>query len=109
MRVVFDEAHSEAWTIRPALAQIMQPSHPADASYALAARALRDAGFSIEAHAEGPLTPEALAGADALVIAHPSDPAWERTTGAGSPALTPDELEAIAAFVAGGGGLVVLG
>src|SRR5262249_38316197 len=46
---------------------------------------------------------------DVLVIAHPSDPAWERTTGTGSPRLSDAELEAIASFVERGGGLIVLG
>ena len=44
-----------------------------------------------------------------LVIAHPSDPRWERTTGTGSPRLSFEELDAIEEFVAAGGGLVVLG
>jgi hypothetical protein len=43
------------------------------------------------------------------VIAHPSEPAWERTTGVGSPRLTAAEIDAIEAFVRRGGGLIVLG
>ena len=66
----------------------MQPAHPGDASYARAAAALAERDFDVEANASGPLTAEALAGADVLVIAHPSDPQWERTTGTGSPRLT---------------------
>jgi len=31
-RVVFDEAHSEAWTIRPEVARLIQPRHPEDSS-----------------------------------------------------------------------------
>jgi hypothetical protein len=108
-RVLFDEAHSEAWTIREPLAAQMQPSHPGDASYALAARALSAAGFAVEPFVDGGLDGSRLDGADALVIAHPSDPAWERTTGCGSPRLTGAELDAIEAFVAAGGGLIVLG
>ena len=108
-RVVFDEAHSEAWTIRPELAREMQPAHPGDASYARAAAALAERDFVVEPHAEGPLTEEALAGAGVLVIAHPSDPRWEKTTGTGAPRLSAAELDAIEAFVAGGGGLIVLG
>ena len=80
-RVVFDEAHSEAWTIRPELARQMQPAHPGDASYARAAAALAERDFVVEANADGPLTEEALAGAGVLVIAHPSDP-----PGSGRPA-----------------------
>ena len=37
-RVLFDEAHAEAWTIRPEVAREIQPAHPEDSSYALAAR-----------------------------------------------------------------------
>ena len=108
-RVVFDEAHNEAWTVRPDLARQMQPAHPGDASYARAAAALAERDFVVEVNADGPLTEEALAGAGVLVIAHPSEPTWERTTGTGSPRLTADEVDAIEAFVARGGGLIVLG
>ena len=109
-RVLFDESHSEAWTIRPDTAREMQPSHPEDSSYALAAQALADRDFSVAANLAGPLTEPALRGADVLVIAHPSDPKWERTTGDGlSPRLAAEEIEAIVAWVAGGGGLIVLG
>jgi hypothetical protein len=109
MRVLFDESHSEAWTIRPELARQMQPAHPGDASYVRAAAALAQRDFAVEANVGAPLTEQTLAGLELLVIAHPSDPAWERTTGIGSPRLTSEELDAIEAFVARGGGLIVLG
>ena len=108
-RVLFDEAHSEAWTIRPELARAMQPRHPGDCSYALAAQALSSRGFAVRCNAEHRLTAETLRACDVLVIAHPSDPAWERTTGSGSPRLGETELDAIESFVSGGGGLIVLG
>ena len=108
-RLLFDEFHSEAWTIRGALAESMQPAHPADASYVRAARALADEAFVVEANVDGPLSAARLAEWDALVIAHPSAPAWERTTGLGSPLLEPEEIDAIEAFVTDGGGLIVLG
>jgi hypothetical protein len=109
MHVVFDEAHSEAWTIRPALASAMQPAHPADASYGRAAATLSGRDFVVRPNVDQPLTADTLAGCDLLVLAHPSDPKWERTTGTGSPRLSAEELDAIEAFVAAGGGLVVLG
>ena len=84
-RVLFDEAHSEAWTIRPELASEMQPAHPGDASYAVAAQALAARDFVVSANVETPLSERTLESCDVLVIAHPSDPAWERTTGTGSP------------------------
>jgi hypothetical protein len=87
----------------------MQPVHPGDASYARAAAALAERDFVVEVNADGPLTGPTLAGAGLLVIAHPSESAWERTTGTGSPRLTADELDAVQEFVASGGGLIVLG
>jgi hypothetical protein len=107
--VLFDEGHSQAWTIDPELAQRMQPAHPADASYARAAEALRRRDFAVTSNREWPLDSETLADVDVLVLAHPSDPAWERTTGFGSPRLSATELDAVEAFVRAGGGLVVLG
>jgi hypothetical protein len=109
VRVLFDEAHAQAWTIRPELADRMQPSHPADVSYARAADTLRARRIAVDAHAEGALDAAALDGADVVVLAHPSEPKWEATTGSGSPVLTDAELDAVEAFVSAGGGLVVLG
>src|SRR5688572_1726826 len=106
-RVLFDEAHSEAWTIRAELARAIQPAHPEDASYARAAALLEARDFAVAANADAPLSADTLAGADVLVLAHPSSPAWEKTTGSGSPRLTAAELEAVEAWVRAGGGLVV--
>ncbi|MEA2185517.1 MAG: hypothetical protein QOK16_528 [Solirubrobacteraceae bacterium] len=107
--VLFDEAHSEAWSIRPEIAGAMQPSHPQDSSYFLAAQALRRRDVAIAPHLTGPLDASALQGTDVLVIAHPSDPRWERTVPGGSPLLSAAELDAITTFVRAGGGLIVLG
>ncbi len=109
VRVLFDEAHGEAWTIRPDVAAAMQPSHPEDASYARAADALRRRDFAVGAHVAGPLGADALEGADVLVIAHPSEARWERVVPGGSPVFSPAELDAVDAFVRAGGGLVLLG
>ena len=108
-RVLFDESHSQAWTIRPDVARQIQPAHPEDSSYARAAEALAGRDFSVAAHTDGALTAETLSVADVLVLAHPSDPKWERTVPGGSPVFTDDELDAVAAFVERGGGLVILG
>src|SRR3954451_22148583 len=99
LRVLFDEAHDQAWSIRPGVADAMQPTHPADASYARAAEVLRARRVAVDAHAEGPLDAAALPGADVLVIPHPSEPKWEATTGAGTPVLDDAELDAIEAHV----------
>lgn len=107
-RVLFDEAHGEAWTISAERAAALQPAHPADSSYAAAAAALVDHGLLVAAHRDGPLDAEVLAEADVLVIAHPSESKWEKTDGA-SPVFTTAELDAIESWVRSGGGLVVLG
>ncbi|MEA2155150.1 MAG: hypothetical protein QOE11_1290 [Solirubrobacteraceae bacterium] len=109
-RVLFDESHGESWTIRPEVARAIQPAHPEDSSYALAAQALARRDVAVTAHVQGPLDAAALAAADVLVLAHPSDPRWERTVpGAAGPVLGDAELEAIETFVRAGGGLLVLG
>ena len=89
-------------------AERMQPAHPGDSSYVLAADALAAHDFTVTANTDRPLT-DVLADADVLVIAHPSDPKWEFTTNGDSPRLSDDELDAIDEFVRGGGGLIVLG
>ncbi|MDX6583371.1 MAG: hypothetical protein QOI10_2555 [Solirubrobacterales bacterium] len=109
LHVLFDESHSEAWTIRPEVAGAIQPAHPGDSSLERAARSLAEREFAVAAHTDGPLTDDVLAEAAVLVIAHPSDPKWEATVDGGSPLLEPAEIEAIEAFVRGGGGLIVLG
>jgi len=108
-RVLFDEAHSESWSIRADVAERMQASHPADASLAAAAAALERRDFTVAANESGPLDAAALAAADVLVIAHPSESRWEATTGVGEPRLGAEEIDAVAAWVEAGGGLIVLG
>ena len=108
-KVLFDEHHGEAWSIRPEAAARMRPSHPAAASYATAAAELTARDFDAVTTAGRPLDEVALADVDVLVIAHPSDPKWERTVGADSPVFSPAEIAAVQDFVARGGGLVVLG
>ena len=107
-RVLFDEAHSEAWSIRPETVASMNPRHPGDAGYLRAAAALRERGLAVDAHTSGPLTHAALADRDVVVLAHPSDGTWERVTGVGSPKLAADEIDTLEQFVRDGGGLVVL-
>ena len=110
VRVAFDESHSQAWSIRPEVAREMQPAHPADSSYADAADNLRRRGFEVESHVDGALDAAALCRFDVLVLAHPSEPRWERTVPGGAcPRLSPQELDAVETWVRAGGGLIVLG
>ena len=39
-RVLFDESHAEAWSIRPEAAAAMRPAHPEASSYSAAASAV---------------------------------------------------------------------
>jgi hypothetical protein len=108
-KVLFDEHHGEAWSIRPEAAARMRPAHPAAASYAEAAAQLSQRDFEVATTTGRPLDEVALSGVDVLVIAHPSDAKWERTVGGDSPLFSPAEIAAVQDFVAAGGGLVVLG
>lgn len=108
-RVLFDESHRESWTIRREAAVSMNPGNPADSGYTRAAELLRRHGHRIDPYArDAPLTAELLAEQDVLVIAHPAEDRWERTTQIGSPRFAPEELDAIEEFVRAGGGLVVM-
>jgi hypothetical protein len=109
VRVLVDEAHQEAWSVRPEVAAAMQPHHPADSSYARAAQLLADRDFEVVVNVDRRLDADRLADIDLVVIAHPSDPRWEATTGVGLPVFDGQERAAVQAFVARGGGLVVLG
>lgn len=107
-RVLVDEAHRQAWTIRPEQAALMNPANPADAGYTVAAAELAAHGYQVAAHVAGSLDDELLADVDVLVLPHCSTDEWEATTGVGSPIYAEAEIDAIERFVRGGGGLVVL-
>ncbi len=107
-RVLFDEAHGEAWTVRADIAAAINPSHPAASSYAEAAAALAERDFEVSVGLRRRIDDEVLVGVAVVVVAHPSETTWERTVG-GPPVFEAAEIDALEAFVAGGGGLVVLG
>ncbi len=108
LRILVDEAHQQAWTIRPELATQMQPTHPHDSSYAKAAELLRRRDFAVEPLVEGLITAEVLRDVAVLVLPHASTPKFEATTGVGSARYDESELETIRSFVESGGGLVIL-
>ncbi len=107
-RVLFDEFHSESWSVSAGRAREMQPEDPANASYQNAAEELARRDFSIARNIDAPLTAEVLAGADLLVLAHPCDPKWERTTSQNSSALSAEETRDVLAWVRAGGGLLLI-
>jgi hypothetical protein len=108
VRVLFDEFHSESWSISEERAREMEPDRVANSSYHLAAQALTARDFTVARNVAQPLLAAALAEADVLVLPHPCDARWERTTSHGSPALGGEELAAIQDFVRAGGGLLVI-
>ena len=107
-RVLFDEFHSESWSVSAERAKQMQPEDPANASYQDAADELARRDFSVQRNIDGPLSAETLAGADVLVFVHPCDPRWERTTSQHSPALSSEEMRAALEWLRAGGGLLVI-
>ena len=108
LRVVFDEFHSESWSVCAARAREMQPEDPANASYARAAEALNRREFAVSRNPDAPLDATLLKDADVLVLLHPCDPKWEHTTRNASPVLSGEEIAAILGFVEAGGGLLVV-
>lgn len=107
-RILFDETHSESWSVSAERARAMQPADPANASYQAAADALAARDFVLERNVDAPLESKRLAGVDVLALLHPCDAKWERTTSQNSPALSISEIAAVQEFVRAGGGLVVI-
>ena len=60
VRVLFDETHSESWTIDPDQAARINPDYPENSSYATAADTLAKRDFVLSRHTEGPLNAVAL-------------------------------------------------
>ncbi len=108
LRILFDEFHSESWSASASRALEMQPEDPANASYALAANALATRDFEVLRNVDQVLEAGLLATTDVVALIHPCDPKWEHTTSRFSPRLSEPELQALLAFVAGGGGLMVV-
>ena len=107
-RVLFDEFHSESWSISAERAREMQPEDPANASYQDAAEELARRDFIVRRNIEARLDADTLAGADVLVLVHPCDPKWERTTSQNPPALLAEEMRVVLEWVRAGGGLLVI-
>jgi hypothetical protein len=107
-RILFDEFHSESWSISRERAREMQPEDPANASYQHAADELARRDFQVVRNINAALNPESLRRADVLVFLHPCDPKWEHTTSRHSPALSAEEIESVLDWVRGGGGLLVI-
>ncbi|HAM71646.1 MAG TPA: hypothetical protein DCM86_08395 [Verrucomicrobiales bacterium] len=108
MRVLFDEAHSESWSISRARAREISPGYPEYSSYETAAALLSAREFAPERNTDLPLLRDRLQQVDLLALLHPCDPRWERTVSDRSPKLSPDEVLAIQSWVAEGGGLLVV-
>jgi hypothetical protein len=107
-RVLFDETHSESWSISAERAREMQPENPVNSSYQRAADALAERDFTVARHLTGPLNREALSETGVLALLHPCDPRWERTVCCGAPALSEAETEDVLDFVRSGGGLLLV-
>lgn len=108
VRILFDEAHSESWTIDPEHAARMNPDYPENSSYARAAGELAARDFIVSRNADHPLDAALLAEVDVLALLHPCDPRWEKTTSPNSPRLSEGELADVQEFVRGGGSLLVV-
>jgi hypothetical protein len=108
VRLLFDEYHSESWSISRERAAQMQPENPAASSYELAANLLGERDFFVQRNLDKPLSPQTLSSTDVLILIHPCDSKWEKTTSSFPPALAKEELQAVRDFVQNGGGLLLI-
>lgn len=107
-KVLVDESHRQAWSIRPEVAARISPANPSDSGYTQAALTLLTRGFDVAAIDTGPLIADTLADCDVLVLPHCSTDEWEATNGVGTPVYTDAEQQVIVDYVLAGGGLVIL-
>ncbi len=105
VRILFDEYHSESWTVSESRANEMQPDRPGYSSYRQAADTLAARDFTVLRNLDKSLT---TIDADVLALLHPCESKWERTTSGNSPKLSPQEIDTIVQFVEKGGGLLVI-
>jgi hypothetical protein len=108
VRFLADEFHSESWSLSAERAAEFGSDDPQSSSYSRAADLLAGRDFEVLRNRDFPLTEKLLAGADVLALLHPCDPRWERTTSSGPPALAPEEISAVLAWVRAGGSLLVV-
>ncbi|MEO6741111.1 MAG: DUF6421 family protein, partial [Chthoniobacteraceae bacterium] len=108
VRFLADEFHSESWSLSAQRATEFAHDDPLNSSYSRAAELLAERDFEVLRNRDAPLTAELLVSADVLALLHPCDPRWERTTSSGPPALAPEEIDAVLAWVRAGGGLLVV-
>jgi hypothetical protein len=108
VRVLFDESHSESWTIDRKRAEVINPSDAINSSYQSAAEAIAVRDCSCFRNLDQPLVSKTLEGIDLLALIHPCDPQWEKTVSTSSPRLTSEEIRAIQSFVEAGGSLLVI-
>ena len=108
VRFLADEFHSESWSLSAQRATEFGHDDPLSSSYSRAAELLAERDFEVLRNRDAPLTSELLTSADVLALLHPCDPRWERTTSNGPPALAPEEISAVLAWVRAGGALLVV-
>ncbi|MEO6786242.1 MAG: DUF6421 family protein [Chthoniobacteraceae bacterium] len=108
MRFLADEFHSESWSLSAQRAAEFAREDPQSSSYSRAAKLLSERDFEVSRNLDSPLSAKLLADADVLALLHPCDPRWERTTSSSAPALAPEEIAAVLAWVRAGGGLLVV-
>jgi len=60
VRVLFDEYHSESWSISEARAREMQPEYPHNSSYQIAADTLAASDFTVHRNLDKPLLRDVL-------------------------------------------------
>ena len=106
--VLFDQSHRQAWSVSLSKAKEMNPTHPADSSYAMAYNKLSELGFKVKS-SEGLFKAESLEDIDIIVLPHFALESFETTVKVGECYYSDEEIKCIIDFVENGGGLLILG
>lgn len=113
MKILYDETHNQTWTADPLAALALSRrsnESPRYYSYAHVAELVRSTlGGELRRLTEGPITRERLRDADILLINHCCASTYPHAGVGGEAFFSPEEVAAIAAAVAEGMGLLVLG
>jgi hypothetical protein len=107
IRVLFDESHSESWTISGDEARKVNPVDVQNCSYERLAEVIVQSDCLVQRLTKPPIDYDKLRNFDILVIAHPADRKVCRTVG-GEPVFQESEIETISRWVSDGHCLFII-
>lgn len=107
-KILFDEYHMQAWTMRESFGEEINPSFPSDNTMFKAKNSIKKIGLNLTINTSEKFTLEYLRQFDILFLTHSSTDEYENTVKLGSNKLEESEIKAITEFVKNGGSLLLL-